>query len=524
MNLARVLVGLEAAVLEVQRLGYLKLAPAIPSWCGLFGLEAGQKIHCDALTDLFPFLAVFLIDADVFWSQGRDGMLEQEVWVQKDPLGEERSFVATALVVEGDRYLLIQAARARLERQQAAQQRIRDRNLAYERLERDYKVAETKSREAQHRNDLKTDFLAGMSHELRTPLNSIMGFSELLMQGRAGDLNQRQKDFLSHIRNASNHLLSLIDDVLDLSRIEAGKAEFHPETLRIGESIEGVLGELRVIGSGKDIRLVASTEDLAVRADRLRLRQVLYNLVSNALKFTGRGGVVEVSAHLAGGSVVVTVADSGIGIPAAQHEAIFEKFYQVGAPTVVQRGSGLGLAIAKRLVAQHGGQIHVESEPGRGSRFWFTIPAALSEGVAGTAAGEKRWSEDATALGRRIAIVEDDGGSRSLVEAVLTPPHALTAYECGADALREIPLSVPDLVLIDISLPDMNGTELLKRLRDQAAMAGVPMVAISAHALPGEREEARAAGFDAYFSKPVTDPGALSRTINRLIEERIGAA
>jgi signal transduction histidine kinase/ActR/RegA family two-component response regulator len=521
MNLAQVLVRLDTAVLERLPEGEMRLAPALPEWCAAFGLVAGDTVPAARLSDLFPFLALYLNEAEALWDGGRDGALEQEVWVQRDPRGEERSLAASAMLAGGAAYLLLSTAGARLEQQRSAQQRIRDRNLAYERLERDFRDAESKSREAQQLNQAKTEFLAAISHELRTPLNSIMGFSELLLQGRAGDLESRQKDFVGHIRKASEHLLSLINDVLDLSRIEAGQAEFRPEAVSLRESIAGVLEELAVIAAGREIRLPEPSSDAVVRADRLRLRQVLYNLVSNALKFTGRGGVIEVSVALAGGEAVVTVADDGVGIPVEEQAAIFEKFYQVGSPTPVQRGSGLGLTIARRLVEQHGGRIWVESEPGKGSRFRFSAPLEDAGAAAVEAACPADDEPQASAgAGRTIALVEDDAGSRSLMEAMLSPPHQVRSYDCGAAALRGIPASAPDVVLIDISLPDMNGKDVLLRLRRRRGLAKTPMIAISAHAMSGARAELRAAGFDDYFSKPVTNPALLLATIDRLAAAR----
>jgi PAS domain S-box-containing protein len=242
--------------------------------------------------------------------------------------------------------------------------------------ERYMRDLEMRNQEIERADRLKSEFLASMSHELRTPLHTIIGFSELLAEETKGPLNADQKRFVDHIRNDSLHLLALINDILDLSKIEAGKLELHREIIEVASLIEDVLSSIRPQGLAKSIRLETRVApDLWVEADKLRLKQILYNLLSNAVKFTPPGGRIWLEVEPADRAVEISVTDTGIGIPLSEHHSLFNRFHQVSATTKgVREGTGLGLAITKHLVEQHGGRIWFESEPGKGSRFTFTIP------------------------------------------------------------------------------------------------------------------------------------------------------
>ena len=237
---------------------------------------------------------------------------------------------------------------------------------------------ESRNREIERANRLKSEFLARMSHELRTPMNAIMGFSDLLAEEAEGPLSDAYKTFVRHIRNGASHLLALINDVLDLSKIEAGRIELRPEEFRAADALEEVLPVIRPLAEVKRIRIDSQLdENTLILADRTRFKQILYNLLSNAVKFTPEGGRVWIEAVPGDGRLSLTVGDTGMGIPQAEQQAVFEEFYQVGTTTKgVKEGTGLGLAITKRLVELHGGEIEVVSEPGQGSRFTFTLPAA----------------------------------------------------------------------------------------------------------------------------------------------------
>jgi PAS domain S-box-containing protein len=234
---------------------------------------------------------------------------------------------------------------------------------------------ESRNREVERANQLKSEFLASMSHELRTPLHTIIGFTELLAEELEGPLNDKQQRFMGHIHQDSLHLLALINDILDISKIESGRLELRREVFDIAAALEETLSSLRPQGVAKSITIETNLSiPAAIFADRLRVRQILFNLLNNALKFTPEGGRVQVEGAQHDGFLEISVSDTGIGIPKEQHEAVFDKFYQVGATTKgVREGTGLGLAITKALVEEHGGRIRLESEPGKGSRFTFTI-------------------------------------------------------------------------------------------------------------------------------------------------------
>jgi PAS domain S-box-containing protein len=235
---------------------------------------------------------------------------------------------------------------------------------------------EQRNRLIERANRLKSEFLASISHELRTPLHTIIGFSELLGEELEGPLNDKQKRFVNHIHKDSLHLLELINDVLDLSKIEAGKLELRREAFDVRGALEEVLASIRPQAEAKSQSLGTVLDELpALDADRTRFKQILLNLLSNAVKFTPEGGSIRVEAGLLEEMAQFSVIDTGVGIPKEEQESVFDKFYQVGQTTKgVREGTGLGLAITQRLVAEHGGKIWVVSEVGKGSRFSFTIP------------------------------------------------------------------------------------------------------------------------------------------------------
>jgi len=257
---------------------------------------------------------------------------------------------------------------------------VTERKLAEDRLravqEQYTSELERQNREIERANQLKSEFLASMSHELRTPLHTIIGFSELLGEELEGPLNEKQKRFLNHIHKDSLHLLELINDILDLSKIESGRLDLRLQPFDFSAVVEESVSAVRGPILAKNIHAVMQVDvPEAVEADRLRVKQILVNLLSNAVKFTPEGGRVSLQARIDRGMVVTKVTDTGIGIRKEDHEAIFDKFYQTGTTTKgVREGTGLGLAITRHLVERHGGTIEVVSQPGKGSAFTFTIP------------------------------------------------------------------------------------------------------------------------------------------------------
>jgi PAS domain S-box-containing protein len=237
---------------------------------------------------------------------------------------------------------------------------------------------EQRNEEVERANNLKSEFLSGMSHELRTPLHTIIGFAELLEEQLEGSLNEKQQRFVRHIHRDSQHLLALINDVLDLSKIESGRLELQHEPFQLIDALDETVSSLGPRANAKSIEIeIDVPPEIELYADRLRFKQILYNLLSNAVKFTPERGRVSVLVSLKPGFVEVCVADTGVGIPESQHESVFDKFYQVGQRQASGvEGTGLGLAITRRLVEEHGGTICLKSVVGKGSKFTFTIPFA----------------------------------------------------------------------------------------------------------------------------------------------------
>jgi len=286
------------------------------------------------------------------------------VEISLSPSATEEGFRVTAII------------RDTTERRLAEDRLRRVREEYTQRLAESNTQLELTNRELERANRLKSEFLASMSHELRTPLHTIIGFSELLAEELEGPLNEKQQRFVQHIHTDSLHLLELINDVLDISKIEAVRLELRPEAFDFTALVAESLASVRSLAEAKSHHLETAVDvPTSVEADRLRIKQVLVNLLSNAIKFTPEKGRIRVEACVQELFLVVSVADTGIGIPPEEHDSIFEKFHQVGATTKgVREGTGLGLAITKRLVEQHGGMIRVESQPLQGSTFLFTLP------------------------------------------------------------------------------------------------------------------------------------------------------
>ena len=245
---------------------------------------------------------------------------------------------------------------------------------------------------------LKSEFVSRMSHELRTPMNAIVGFSDLLAEEAEGPLGESYMDYVQHIREGARHLLSLINDVLDLSKIEAGRLELSRSDINVADHLAEVLSVIKSLpGANKLLFAVRLPEGLCVHADCTRIKQIFYNLLSNAVKFTPEGGTISIEAVRYSESVAIAVADTGMGIPAEEQQAIFEEFHQVSATiNGAREGTGLGLSITKLLVELHGGSIRVESAPGKGSRFTLTLPCGYAQHQKAAPFHVKRDNADAT--------------------------------------------------------------------------------------------------------------------------------
>ena len=341
---------------------------------------------------------------------------------------------------------------------------------------------------------LKSEFLANMSHELRTPLNAILGFSEILKDNLVALEEEQRHECLENIHASGKHLLELVNDVLDLSKIEAGRMELSYDDFFVNNAVREVHNVIRSLSERRDIDLSIDVvpEDLLVRADKSKFKQVLYNLLSNAIKFTAQGGRVWVKARAECETLCVDVGDTGVGIPREHHERIFNEFYQVDSATTRQvEGTGLGLSLTRRIVELHGGRMHLESEPGAGSVFTFRLPLSGIQTQNGH-------------LHNRILLVEDNRSNRELATMVLTGNgFDVDVAVDGNEGLHKARSSTYDLVLMDIELPGIDGLTVTRMLKSDPKTSSVPVVALTANAMKGNEQEALAAGCSGYISKPI---------------------
>lgn len=374
---------------------------------------------------------------------------------------------------------------------------------------------ELRNREVERATHLKSKFLASMSHELRTPLNAIVGFSDLLADESPGALNPKQKRFIGHIKQGSTHLLQLINDILDLSKIEAGQLELRSEEFLVQHALPEVLSTIDPLAMAKNIRVKQKVESKSlVKADRVRFKQILYNLLSNAVKFTPRDGEINIECVDDWDFVSVSVTDTGIGIRPEDQQVVFEEFRQVeGNAESNHHGTGLGLAITKRLVEQQGGRITLTSELGKGSRFTFTIPAV--EPGAEVHPSEEPVKASITAASGRLTplvlIVDDEVPARELLSSYLEPEYRVAAVESGALALSEALRLRPDAITLDVMMPGSNGFETLVALRKNPQTASIPVIILS---IVDQKQVGFALGADDYLIKPVRK-SALLETIRR---------
>ena len=377
------------------------------------------------------------------------------------------------------------------------------------------KELELRNREVERANRLKSEFLASMSHELRTPLNAIIGFSDLLAEQTAGALSPKQQRFVNHIQQGARHLLALINDILDLSKVEAGRMELNRENVSVPLVLADVLTSIRPAAAAKNIPVHSSIgPDVTVFADRIRFKQILVNLLSNAVKFTPDSGKIWVEAAERRGRLTISVSDTGLGIPIEEQEAIFDAFHQAGATTKgIKEGTGLGLAITKRLVEEHGGRIWVESEPGKGARLSFTLPAGRTS-LEDTAAGDEG-PEVVLARDRPVVlIVDDEASARELLASWLEPEgYQLITAGSSAEALAKAAEHVPDAITLNMLMPGKKGWDTLYELKKTPVTAAIPVIVVT---VVDEPKIGLALGAAEYLVKPV-DKEVLLETVRRHI-------
>ena len=359
----------------------------------------------------------------------------------------------------------------------------------------------------------KSEFLSSMSHELRTPLNAILGFAQLLQRDKKPALTERQLGMLEHVVKGGEHLLRLIDEVLDLSRIEAGGVALSIEPVSVTEVLSEVKTTLAPMASRAsiDLRIVGIARDLPqVMADRTRFAQILMNYGSNSIKYGRPGGSVTFLATGLGSSVRVTVVDTGLGIAADKHDKIFQPFQRAGQETGPIEGTGIGLALSKRLAELMGGRVGFRSVAGEGSEFWVELTAHASYRSQPPPKLEAKHQQSSPLTSgegpaHKIVYVEDNPSNVAFMQALLGSferVELLTAptAEIGIEIVRE---HQPAVVIMDINLPGMSGFEALRQLREWSETRDIPVIALSAAAMPRDTKRGEQAGFVRYLTKPV---------------------
>ncbi len=373
--------------------------------------------------------------------------------------------------------------------------------------------------EAERGSKFKDQFLSTMSHELRTPLNAVLGFSDLLADERYGPLNDRQQRYVAHIHTGGKHLLKLISDILDLSKIEAGRMELAREDVTVASAFDEVISALYPLAEKKSQALLRQIEpNLHVHADSMRFKQVLMNLAGNAIKFTPEGGRIELAARQMDDQVRVEVRDNGPGIPPDQQQRIFEAFVRLTQTGSATEGTGLGLAITSRLVELHGSKLGIESQPGQGTCFYFSLPlvAIILDQPPETPVPVPRARK-----APRILVIEDNEATGQLIQSQLTSSGYETLKCSQPERATEIAAEhQPDAITLDLLMQPVHGLEVLLQLKNDPRTSKIPVIVVTIVDQPGL---GTALGADEYLVKPV-DKVTLLAAVERCLKSRGGAA
>ena len=376
-------------------------------------------------------------------------------------------------------------------------------NIA-DRVEAEMALQEAKDA-AEYANRAKSEFLATMSHELRTPLNAVIGFSEILRDEILGTINDEQKELVLDIRTSGNHLLAMINDILDLSKIEAGKMELQLDNFSVKEVVTEVNAIVTALASKKQIQLsLQLDQDVLIEADKIKFKQILYNLLSNAIKFTDAGGEVTTKFEVSSLALLGSVTDTGVGISSQDLEKLFQPFTQLDASrTRAHSGTGLGLALTNRLIELHGGKIWVESAVNQGSTFSFTFPLRQREETVEVAAPEAFFPESTTPLGnnRTILVAEDNEQAAQLLGIYLTEAGYQVEYATdGEEAIAKAAEIHPFAITLDILLPKKDGWQVLREMKTQSNLQSIPVIIVS---VTEERQLAFGLGAVDHLVKPI---------------------
>ena len=378
-----------------------------------------------------------------------------------------------------------------------------------EELRREREIEAARS-EAEAASRAKSEFLASMSHELRTPLNAVLGFAQLLLRDKRERLTERQREMVHQVYAGGDHLLRLIDDVLDLARLDAKGISVSPEPVSVPDAVSDVMALLKPTAAkaGVALRCSAPAAELpSIDADRFRYVQILMNLASNGIKYNRHGGTLTFTLSSGPGWVRVAVTDTGIGIAPEHQSQLFQPFFRAGQETGPIEGTGIGLAISKRLAEMMGGAVGFRSTLGVGSEFWVDVPAHPSPPLPAPRNRDSVVEEPRPAPVQRALVlyVEDHPPNVALMADVVSSIDGveLVTATTAEDGLEIARRRRPDVIVMDIHLPRMNGIEVLQRLRGWEETRGIPVIALTAAASPADRERGLEAGFQSYLVKPV---------------------
>jgi signal transduction histidine kinase/CheY-like chemotaxis protein/HPt (histidine-containing phosphotransfer) domain-containing protein len=500
------------AVFEQVPGGLFRALGRLPAW-----LEIGPG-PAD-LAEQFPMIEIFLSECEAGWETGEP--VQSDVWTESRACGGEIYLQAVAVAAGGRRFIGLRSLPQELF---TYQQLFHDFELAKERVESLNRELDLKRREAERATQAKSDFLAAMSHEIRTPLNAIIGMADVLS---STSLTRDQQKYVEIFQRNGVALLNLINDILDLSKVEAGHVELEATDLDLREVIARTLEVVEVRASAKGLwmrQTIAADVPRYLIGDPSRLRQIVINLLGNSIKFTDQGGIlVQVERDPEGsgpGDLRFRIVDTGIGIPEEKRGLIFESFSQVDSSTTRKYGgTGLGLTISKQLVELMNGRIWVESEVGAGSSFFFTARFRVPDDQSERAAEKVRIAQaplaelESRAAGLRILLVDDSEDNRVLILSYLKRTQTtIDIAEDGQSAVDRFRAGHYDVVLMDVEMPVMDGHEATREIRRIEKTIGArptPVLALTAHAFSEMAVEGYEAGFTALLTKPIRQAALL---------------